>query len=207
MNKIKPGIAARVTAGDLVGKVGFVTAFSSTLGTATIEIDDLTYQISAEYLDQSKSLQQKKIIVGAPARITAGIREGEIGVITSVSPTLARAVIEFDDGTILHTPVDYLDQGESVTKEKEQGYHEWIRSLPDPQQWLEYQISEYNARFEGVNLLNVFGKDDDYKTLVMLRNTLAALKSARSNEEYYKREYQKERSENSWAKNPDRMGQ
>lgn len=148
MTKIKSGIAARVTAGDLVGKVGFVTAVSSTLGTATIEIDDLTYQISAEYLDQSISLQPK-----------------------------------------------------------ESNYHKWLHSLPDPQQWLEYQISEFNARFDGVNLLDVFDKDDDYKTLVMLRNTLAALKSARSNEEYYKRELQKERSQNSWVKNPDRMGQ
>lgn len=144
MTEIISGMAARITAGDLVGKVGFVTSVSPMLGTASIDVDDLTYHISTEFLDQSVMLMPK-----------------------------------------------------------ETDYHKWLHRLPDPQQWLEYQISEYNARFDGVNLLSVFDKDDDYTTLVMLRNTLAALKSARSNEEYYKRECSKK----SWATNPDRMGQ
>lgn len=145
-----------------------------------------------------------KIIAGRAARITAGDLKGRSVIVKSVSPILGTAKVVIDNKKY-DISTEYLDQTEFLKTESD--YHKWLQSLSDPQEWLEYQISEFNARFDGVNLLDVFDKDDDYKTLVMLRNTLAALKSARSNEEYYKRELQKERSQNSWVKNPDRMGQ
>lgn len=145
-----------------------------------------------------------KIISGMAARIIIGDLKGRSVMVKSVSPILGTARILVDNNDY-HISAEYLDQSEFIKTESD--YQKWVNDLPDPQQWLEYQISEYNARFEGVNLLNVFDKDDDYKTLVMLRNTLAALKSARSNEEYYKRKYQREHAENSWVRNPDRMGQ
>lgn len=144
-----------------------------------------------------------KIIAGMAARIIIGDLKGRSVMVKSVSPILGTARILVDNNDY-HISAEYLDQSEFIKTESD--YQKWVNDLPDPQQWLEYQISEYNARFDGVNLLSVFDKDDDYKTLVMLKNTLAALKSARNNEAYYKDAYKKERSENSWVNNPDRMG-
>lgn len=143
-----------------------------------------------------------KLIVGKPARLTTGPYAGKVGLLISISPTLARASIEYDDRTILQAPVDYIDQ----EIDPNEGYHEWLNGLPAASDWLDYQIEEYNARFGVVNLLDAY-LDDDYKTLVMLRNTKAEIQRLNENVEYFRKEAERLKSEISWAKNPDRMGQ
>jgi len=143
-----------------------------------------------------------KLVIGTPAQIMAGVMRGHVGILKSISKTLGLAEIELEKQVTVSVPVDYIDQH----FDPNEGYHEWLNGLPAASDWLDYQIDEYNARFGVVNLLEVY-LDDDYKTLVMLRNTKAEIQRLNENVEYFRKEAERLKSEISWGKYPDRMGQ
>ena len=142
------------------------------------------------------------LILGKPAKITAGVMSGHVGILESVSKTLGLATIQLEKQVTVSVPVDYVDQ----EIDPNEGYHEWLSGLPAASDWLDYQIGEYNARFDGINLLDAY-LDDDYKTLVMLRNTKAEIQRLNENVEYFRKEAERLKDKISWAKYPDRMGQ
>lgn len=142
------------------------------------------------------------LILGKPAKITAGVMSGHVGILESVSKTLGLATIQLEKQVTVSVPVDYIDQ----EIDPNAGYREWLKGLPDLSDWLDYQISEYSARFDGANLLTAY-LHDDYETLVMLKSTKVEINRLNQNVEHFQKRVKELESEKSWAKYPDRMGQ
>jgi len=121
----------------------------------------------------------KPFSVGDQVGVTSGNYAGKIGVIKSLYTDSKRAVVEIDEHTSAAIHFNRLNSEEFV-EFREKYYESWLGNLPNIKTWLKDQIYELEGRFEGINHLNVFSNDEEYKKLIMLRYTLLEIEGATS---------------------------
>lgn len=117
--------------------------------------------------------------VGEHVGVTTGNYAGKIGTVESVYLESERVRVRIDDHTTVSIHFSRLNN-DGVLEFKERNFKSWLNNLPNVETWLKDQIDELEDQFEGVNHLNVFSNDDDYKKMVMLKYTLLEIKEGSS---------------------------